>query len=115
MPSPLDSYAPRSWEAVQISIKEGHDDLPTEKAEGFVECPGESPIAEAAAKLDDYDPDRMFFYDFEQIAAGHTPHGSGPLMRLTEEYRGHEAGKLCFVTYEGMELDPPMFMLYLEN
>lgn len=114
MADPLADYVPKSWSTYRITPDEGHD-LPTEKVEGLVECGAESEMAKSLAELDTYDPEKMFFFDFEQMAAGHTAYGYSMVLRLTDDYRGHLAGKLAFVTYEYMADDPPMFCLYLEN
>jgi hypothetical protein len=114
MGDPLKGYQPRSWSTYNIDPEEGAN-LPTKKAEGFVETSAESSMAQGLADLESYDPGVMFFFDFEQMAAGHTAHGNASLLELTEPYMGHPTGRLAFVTYEGMADEPRHFTLYIEN
>lgn len=112
---PLTEYAPRSWSTYRITWEEG-EMLPTESAIGdFVEINADSPIAIKLAEADDYDASTMFFADFEQAAAGHTEHGTGPLMKLADELWGHPVGKLVFLSYEGLDEEPALYTLFVEN
>jgi len=111
---PLDGYQPRSWKTYPISMEEGQH-LPTAGAhEEFLGCPLDSPLTVGIAQQDSYLPERMIFFDYEQMVAGHTVYGTGSVMRLTDTYQGHPAGKICFVSYEGLDLDPPTYLLYIE-
>ena len=49
-------------------------------------------------------PPNFFFWDLEQIAAGHKVHGLSAVGKLTSEWRGHPVGSLVMVTYEGVSL-----------
>jgi ABC-type nitrate/sulfonate/bicarbonate transport system substrate-binding protein len=111
----LTNYKARSWSTYQITWEEG-EMLPTRSAMGeFVEILADSPIAVKLAEADDYDASTMFFVDFEQAAAGHTEHGTGPLMRLTEELWGHPPEALVFLSYEGLDEIPALYTLFVEN
>ena len=111
---PLDGYQARSWKTYPISMEEGQR-LPTIGAHGeFLGCLLDSPLTAGIAQQDSYLPERMIFFDYEQMGAGHTVYGTGSIMRLTETYEGHPADRLCFVSYEGLEQEPPTYMLYIE-
>lgn len=113
--NPLDGYEPRSWSTYTITTEEGFS-LPTQSTENeFIQITSESPMALKMAEEEDYDASTMFFYDFEQIVAKHNVYGVGPLMALRGEYEDHPIGKLCFVSFEGMENDPPNYTFYVQN
>lgn len=114
MTKPLDGYQPRSWSTYSIDFDESYN-LPTGRPEELLEALAESDMTKAFAETDGYDPSGMFFFDYEQMAAGRTPYGTGPLLALTDTYRDHEVGKLAFVSYEGMDEDPPTYLLFVEN
>lgn len=102
MADALEGYNPRQWETYVVSFEDGKD-LPMELCKDFVCCPVESVMGQRIAEQDNYDPSRMFFPDFEQLVAGRTPYGTGPLMRLTADYRSHPEGSLAFISYELVE------------
>lgn len=115
MTSPLDGYKPRDWSVYVISIAEGQD-LPTEGTfNEFLVLLSDSPQAIGMASFPEYDPDRFFFPDVEQLNAGHNNFGYATPVRLTAWWRDHAPGKLAFVTYENMGDDPPMFTFYVEK
>lgn len=115
MANPLDGYTPRSWSTYIVDIVDGMG-LPTRPlTEKLVSVLSDSPIAAALAETEDYDPTVYFFYDYEQVVTGHDVHGAGPLCELADAYEGHPEGKLCFVSYEGMENDPPNYTFFVEN
>lgn len=114
MTAPLDGYEPRSWTTYVLTPEEGME-IPSELVPELRDLISDSAETEALANLDTWDVKDVFYTDFEQVAAGHDKHGAGPLFKLSEEYRGHEAGKLGFVSYEGMGEAPPTYTLYLEN
>lgn len=114
-PSPLDGYDHRSWSTYIIDIPAGMV-LPTRPlSQNLVGMNSDSPEALRLAEEPDYDASRYFFYNFEQIAMGHNVYGCGPLCELADEYEGHPEGKLLFVSYEGMENDPPTYVLYVQD
>lgn len=115
MAGPLTDYTARSWSTYNITWIEG-EDLPTRSAQGeFVELKADSIIAEKLAEDPSYNPDKMFYADFEQAAAGHTEYGTGPLMRLDEEWNGHPVDSLVFLSYEGLDEDPAVYTLFVED
>lgn len=115
MGEPLEGYVPHSWSTYIVNITDGML-LPTRPlTNGLVTIDAESASAVALANGDEYDVTTMFFFDFEQLNAGHNVYGCGPLCELDAEYEGHAEGKLCFVSYEGMENDPPNYNFFVQN
>lgn len=113
--SPLDGYDARSWSTYVIDITEGIG-LPTRPlSQNLVGMNSDSPEALRLAESENYDASRYFFYNFEQMSAGFNVYGCGPLCELESEYEGHPEGKLLFVSYEGMENDPPSYTLFIQN
>ena len=80
-----------------------------------IDVSDEQRFAEKLAEDPSYNPDKMFYADFEQAAAGHTEYGTGPLMRLDEEWNGHPVDSLVFLSYEGLDEDPAVYTLFVEN
>lgn len=115
MANPLDGYAARRWSTYVVTPAEGQL-MPFEPTDNeFLICSADSDMARALAEQESYNPAAMFFSDFEQLAAGHNVYGVGPLVRLADEYEGHPAGKLAFVSYEGMENDTPEYTIFIED
>ena len=115
MANHLTNYETRSWSTYPITLEECAT-IPTVAIPGeFNEMVAESVVAAELGDRPNYDPTRMFFVDFEQAAAGHTVYPAGLLMRLSGEYEGHEAGKLAFVSHEGLDEEPPTYLFWVED
>lgn len=114
MTTPLDDYEPRSWTTYQLSPEEG-ENIPSETVPDMIDLVSDSMETMVLARRDGWDVSNVFFSDFEQLVAGHDKHGSGPVFRLAQEFMGHEAGRLGFVSYEGMGEVPRFYTMYLEN
>ena len=112
--SPLEGYEPKSWNTYDITPEDAAQ-MPVAPVRGVVEIQSSSEMIRAAAQRADYDPSRYFFYDYEQVMAGHTPYGFSTLLWLQKEFMGHAPGKWAFVTYEGMDEDPRHYTLFIEN
>lgn len=116
MSNPLYGYEAHEWSTYVITIPEGML-VPTRPlSPGTVTINSDSPEAVKLAEADNYDASRMFFFDFEQLSAGHNVYPCGPLCELASEYEGHPEGKLAFVSYEGMDDDEvPCYTFYVQN
>lgn len=106
----VDAYEPHEWTVHTITLQEA--EALTKKLRPIrdgevVVCGAESPAAADHWRREG-NVDRVFYYDFEQMAMGlDKTYGVADFGVLLEPWNGHQAGALVLSVYSGVTKTPP--------